>query len=198
MVLDRRPLDVGTLVGGVAQALAPVAAEKGVTLQAKFPTLPPVVGDGDRLAQVFANLVDNALKYASAGDRVQVAAQVLKSQPRPRRSGLLSRLDGSTLVSLRADFVEVSIADTGRGIPAEDLPRIFERFYQVDKARAPRRGSGLGLAIAREIIEAHGGHIGVESVEGLGTRFTVALPVSEAGPVTEDNSQQSRPGIPDF
>ncbi|NIN97078.1 MAG: hypothetical protein GTN93_18435 [Anaerolineae bacterium] len=161
----------------MAHALTPVAAEKRVTLQADLPELPPVVGDGDRLAQVFTNLLDNALKYTSEGDRVQVTAQVLKAQPRPRRGGVLARPDASTLVSLRTDFVEVSIADTGRGIPAEDLPRIFERFYQTDKARTSRRGSGLGLAIAKEIIEAHGGRIGVESVEGLGTRFTVALPV---------------------
>ncbi len=164
-------------MSGVAHALTPVAAEKRVTLQADLPELPPVVGDGDRLAQVFTNLLDNALKYTSEGDRVQVTAQVLKAQPRPRRGGVLARPDASTLVSLRTDFVEVSIADTGRGIPAEDLPRIFERFYQTDKARTSRRGSGLGLAIAKEIIEAHGGRIGVESVEGLGTRFTVALPV---------------------
>jgi signal transduction histidine kinase len=179
MVLDRHPLDVGTLVGGLVQALAPVAAEKRVTLHADLPALPPVVGDGDRLAQVFTNLLDNALKYTPEGGRVQVKAQVVKAQPRPRRSGpLTARMKGdSTLVSQRTDCVEVSIADTGRGIPAEDLPRIFERFYQVDKARASRRGSGLGLAIAREIVEAHGGRIGVESVESLGTRFTVALPV---------------------
>jgi signal transduction histidine kinase len=178
MVLDRRPIDMGMLLGGVVQALAPVAAAKRLTLNADLAPLPPVVGDGDRLAQVFTNLLDNALKYTPGGGRVQVKAQVVKAQPRPRRAGSLTRLRGdSTLVSSSADFVEVSIADTGRGIPAEDLPRIFERFYQVDKARADRRGSGLGLAIAREIVEAHGGRIGVESVEGVGTRFTVALPV---------------------
>ena len=176
MTLDQRPLDLGELVNGVVQTLAPVAAEKRVTLQANLPELPPVLGDGDRLAQVFTNLLDNALKYTLEGDRVQVTAQVLKAQPRPRRGGVLARPDASTLVSLRTDFVEVSIADTGRGIPADDLSRIFERFYQADKARPSCRGSGLGLAIVKEIIEAHSGHIGVESVEGLGTRFTVALP----------------------
>lgn len=178
MMLDQRPLDLRELVSGAVQALAPVAAERRVTLQANFPELPLVLGDGDRLAQVFTNLLDNALKYTSEGDRVQVTAQILKAQPRPQRGGVLARPDASTLVSLRTDFVEVSIADTGRGIPAEDLPRIFERFYQADKARTSRRGSGLGLAIAKEIIEAHGGRIGIESVEGLGTRITVALPVS--------------------
>jgi signal transduction histidine kinase len=178
MVLDRRPLDLRALVSGVAQALAPVAAEKKVTLQIDLPELPAVVGDGDRLTQVFTNLLDNALKYTTEGDRVQLMGQILKAQPRPRRAGILARSDDSTLASLRADFVEVSIVDTGRGIPAEDLPRVFERFYQADKARTSRKGSGLGLAIAKEIIEAHGGRVGVESVEGLGTRFTVALPVS--------------------
>jgi signal transduction histidine kinase len=180
LVLDQRLLDLRTLVDGVVQALAPVAAKKQVTLHANIPELPPVIGDADRLAQVFTNLLDNALKYTTEGDRVQVTVQILEEQPRPRRSGLLIRPDVSTLVSLRADFVEISIADTGRGIPPEDLSRIFERFYQGDKARTSRRGYGLGLAIAREIIEAHGGRIGVESVEGLGTRFTVALPVSTA------------------
>jgi two-component system OmpR family sensor kinase len=179
MVLERRPLDLAALVGGVVQALAPAAAEKRVTLHADLPELPLVTGDGDRLSQVFTNLLDNALKYTSEGDRVQITAQVLKAQPRPQRSRILARPDASTLTSLRADFVEVSIADTGRGIPAEDLPRIFERFYQADKARPSRRGSGLGLAIAKEVVEAHAGRIGVESVEGLGTRFSVALPVSQ-------------------
>jgi signal transduction histidine kinase len=179
MVLERRPLDLAALVSDVVEALAPVAAEKRVTLHADLPELPGVTGDRDRLSQVFTNLLDNGLKYTSEGDRVQVTAQVLKAQPRPQRGRILARPDASTLVSLRADFVEVSIADTGRGIPAEDLPRIFERFYQTDKARTSRQGSGLGLAIAKEVVEAHGGRIGVESVEGLGTRFTVALPVSQ-------------------
>ncbi len=182
MELDQAPLDLRELVRGVEQALAPVAAKKQVTLHADLPDLPRVIGDGDRLAQVFTNLLDNALKYTSAGDRVQVTAQILKAQPRPRRSGVLARPDASTLVSLRSDFVEISIADTGRGIPSQDLPRVFERFYQADKARTARGGSGLGLAIAKEIIQAHGGDIGVESVEGLGTRFTVSLPVSNPPP----------------
>lgn len=183
MTLDQQLVDLRQLVGGLVQAQAPVAAKKQVTLNADLPELPMVLGDGDRLAQVFANLLDNALKYTSAGDRVQITAQVLKAQPRPRRAGMPARPDDSTQVSLRADLVEISIADTGRGIPAEDLPRVFERFYQADKARTSSRpGSGLGLAIAKEIVEAHGGRIGVESVEGLGTRFRVALPVDAPPP----------------
>jgi signal transduction histidine kinase len=178
VTLDQRPLDLRVLVGSLVEAQSAVAVRKQVLLQSELPELPSIVGDGDRLAQVFTNLLDNALKYTASGDQVRVQAQVLKDQPRSRPTHILTRPDDSTLVSLRADFVEISITDTGRGIPAEDLSRIFERFYQADKARTARRGSGLGLAIAKEIIEAHGGRIGVESVEGLGTRFTVALPVS--------------------
>jgi two-component system OmpR family sensor kinase len=178
MSLQRGPLDLRALLDRVVGTLAPVAARKQVTLHMDLPELPWVVGDDDRLAQVFTNLLDNALKYTTAGDRIQVTAQVVKGGIPSRRSGLLARPDDSTLVSLGDEWVEVSVADTGRGIAAEDLLRAFERFYQADKARAGRRGSGLGLAIAQQIIEAHGGHIQVESVEGLGTRFTLVLPVN--------------------
>jgi signal transduction histidine kinase len=177
VALDRNPLDLRLLLGGVAQALAPVAARRGVTFQVDLPELPPVAGDRDRLAQVFTNLLDNAFKYTSPGDRVQLTAHLTKEGPSPRRSSV-TRADDSTVPSLKPEFVAVRIADTGRGIPAEELPRIFERFYQADKARTARGGSGLGLAIAQQIVEAHGGQISVESVEGLGTRFTVVLPVS--------------------
>ena len=98
-----------------------------------------MIGDGDRLAQVLMNLISNALKFTPAGGTVRVVAA--------------KALGG----------VSVSIHDSGIGIPAEELPRVFERFYQVDKARGPQRGTGLGLAIAKEIVEAHGGTITVES-----------------------------------
>jgi signal transduction histidine kinase len=178
VVLERRPLDLKSLVDGAARALAPLAAQKGVTLTVDVPDLPPITGDGDRLLRMLTNLLDNALKFTSTGDRVHVRAQVVQGQAPPRRSGASTGPEGSTLISLGKGFVEVSVADTGRGIPAEDLPRIFERFYQVDKARSALRGSGLGLAIAKQVVEAHNGWIGVESVAGVGTRFTVALPLS--------------------
>ena len=115
------------------------------------------MGDADRLGQVFGNLVDNALQHlggASGEGRVSIRAEQLDSS------------------------LACSVTDNGSGIPSEDLSRVFERFYQVDRSRARRRsGAGLGLAIAQEIIHAHGGFIRVESVEGLGTRFTVDLPV---------------------
>jgi two-component system sensor histidine kinase ResE len=99
--------------------------------------LPVLVGDHDRLAQVFTNLVENAIKYTPPGGQVLVSAQCA------------------------GDWFEVGVADTGPGIPEDQLPRIFERFYQTDKSRSrgSRSGVGLGLAIVREIVQLHGGEI---------------------------------------
>ncbi len=115
--------------------------------------MPDISGDGDRLAQIITNLIDNALAFTPEGGTVRVAT-------RPADGG-----------------VELSVSDTGQGIPQEDLPRIFERFYQVDKSRGPRRGTGLGLAITTEIVQAHGGRISATSGGiGQGATFTVWFP----------------------
>lgn len=161
--LLRGPVELTPLVRSVAEKFSPRAAEKNIALRQDIPPLPPIVGDADRLAQVFTNLLDNALKHTPAGGTVTVAAG-----PAPA-----------------AGAVEISVTDTGPGIPAEDLSRIFERFYQVDKSRrAAGRGVGLGLAITREIVAAHGGQIRAESVTGLGTKFIVRLPASLPGDST--------------
>jgi signal transduction histidine kinase len=113
-----------------------------------------VLGDSDRLKQLFLNLVDNAIKYTPAGGEVFMS---------------LSKKDGMALVEIQ---------DNGVGIPVEDLPRIFDRFYRVDKARTRNPGgSGLGLSIARWIAVAHGGNIYVESSVGKGSTFSVSLPI---------------------
>jgi two-component system, OmpR family, sensor kinase len=146
-------VDVAQIAEVVAQRLAIVAKEKGVTLDIRTASVPEVAGDGDRLAQVFTNLLSNAIKFTPSGGCVQIKTQV-------NRGG-----------------VEVIVQDDGIGIPAKELPRIFDRFYQVDKSRGPARGTGLGLAIVREIIQAHGGKISVSSAgEGQGATFTVWLP----------------------
>ncbi len=153
--LRREPVAMRGLLAAVAERLQLRAQAKPVTLTTDLPeTLPVLKGDADRLAQVFTNLVDNALKHTPAGGRVVLAA------------------------TETADGLQVTVADTGAGIPAADLSRIFERFYQVDKSRARPGGVGLGLAITREIVHAHRGTITVESVVGLGTRFTVRLPLA--------------------
>ena len=122
--------------------------------------LPPtIVGDEDRLSEVLGNLLSNAFKFTSAGGTIRMDA---------------ARQDGG---------IQVEVEDTGVGIPPEKLPRIFEKFYQVESDGQPRAsGSGLGLAIAREIVEAHGGTIGAESQVGKGTRVRVFLPERPPAP----------------
>ena len=125
-----------------------------VTLAVKEIDQVAVIGDPDRLDQVMINLVDNAIKYTTAGGTVDMS---------------LSQADG---------MAQLVISDSGIGIPAEDIPYIFNRFYRVDKGRARAQGgSGLGLSIVEWIIDAHQGKIEVESEVGVGTTFTVYLPI---------------------
>ncbi|GAB4468130.1 MAG: hypothetical protein Kow00124_02040 [Anaerolineae bacterium] len=154
--LRRVRVDLGGVLGAVLERLSIQAAEKGITLVREVGQLPHITGDGDRLAQVFNNLLANALDFTPPGGQVKVSA---------RRE---------------ADQVHVMVQDTGPGIPAADLERIFERFYQVDKSRArssDRAGMGLGLAIAREMVQAHGGRIEAESPASGGAVFHVWLPL---------------------
>jgi two-component system, OmpR family, sensor kinase len=153
----REPVAMEALVRGVAERLSLRAAEKQIQVEVDIGRLPQVVGDGDRLAQVFTNLLDNALQYTPPGASVRVHARS------------------------EAGEIWVSVEDSGPGIPADELPRLFERFYQVDKARpkAGGRGVGLGLAISREIVQAHGGKLTAESAPGKGSRFTVRLPAAQ-------------------
>ncbi|HET9493037.1 MAG TPA: HAMP domain-containing sensor histidine kinase [Chloroflexia bacterium] len=153
--LDLRPVDVEQVVREQVLAMQPQAAAAGVSLslssRAGQLTTP---ADPDRLKQALGNLVDNALKYTRAGGSVLV-----DSAPVP-------------------GGVRISVRDTGRGIPEEELTRVMERFYRVDKARgAGTTGSlGLGLAIAREIVAAHGGTLEIDSRPGEGTTVVVTIP----------------------
>lgn len=169
--LSRVSTDVSALLTSASEKLGRRAAEKGLSLQTHIQALPPIPGDPDRLAQVFDNLLDNALKYTPAGGSILLnAAQV-------------------------GGAIEVVVADTGAGIPPEDLPRIFERFYQVDKSRvgaSEARGAGLGLAITKEIVEAHGGQVRAESAAGRGAKFTVRLPLPRPDDTTV--ARRRRPG----
>jgi len=121
------------------------------------PKLPVIQGDPDMLAQVLINLVDNAIKYTPSGGRITIRAGTTEGN------------------------VKVEVEDTGIGIPPENLPRIFERFYRVDKARSRELGGiGMGLAIVKHIIRAHGGKAKVESEVGKGSTFIFTLPVEES------------------
>ena len=160
--LHRLPTDLAAVLRSIADKFSLRAAEKQITLRAEIDALPTVIADADRLAQVFTNLLDNAITHTPAGGRVTVAARA----------------------NTGSGGVAITVTDSGGGIPADDLPRIFERFYRVDKSRAAGKGYGLGLAISKEIIQAHKGTITAESVQGLGTKFTVQLPAADSGDTT--------------
>ena len=163
----RRPLPVEPAIDDVVQILGERAVQHGVTLTTDVATDTPLANaDGDQLRQVLINLVDNAIKYTPAGGTVHIEA-------RPT--------DG-----IEGHHVELAVVDTGAGIPSQDLPRLTERFFRVDKARSRELGgTGLGLAIVKHIVQAHGGRLGIESALGRGTTVRVTLPaVRDEGPAT--------------
>jgi len=156
------------LVADARQRMAMQAERKGVRLEAgATPGLGPVWADRERMQQVLGNVIANALDFTPAGGSVRVFAA-------PAAAG---RLAGG------GPGVEITVKDTGVGIPVEDLPRLFERFYRVEKARTRQRGgTGLGLSIAREIIHAHGGEIDIASEVGRGTTVSLTLPAAQGEP----------------
>ena len=148
------PTSLGPMIEDVLATAAPLAADRGVRLEADVPAeLPDVQADRDRIVQALGNLVGNALKFTTGPGRV-----VVRSRP-------------------VGAFVEAAVEDTGCGIAAEHLPHVFDRYWQAD--RGAHRGVGLGLAIVRGIVEAHGGHVAVESRLGEGTTFRFTLPACE-------------------
>jgi signal transduction histidine kinase len=172
VALELRPVELGPVLAQLVLSMQPQAGEAGVQLVAKLGTPPGamVLADVDRLREALGNLIDNAIKYTPEGGTVTVAAQSTQAG------------------------VEVAVSDTGQGIPPEDLPRITERFYQVDKARSPGNGRsvGLGLAIVREIVLAHHGQMEIESTVGVGTTVRILLPGQGAQHGQPRNRTQKR------
>jgi two-component system phosphate regulon sensor histidine kinase PhoR len=165
-------VDLGKVATESVERLRTFADRQGVALRlAVEPDLPPVRGEASRLAQVFANLVHNAVKFSPSGTEVRIGvrhadAGVPEIARRPR--------------SAARPMLEGWVADDGPGISPVDQARIFERFYKGDRTRTAGGGTGLGLAIARHIVEGHGGVIRVDSEEGRGATFTFTIPVSDA------------------
>lgn len=156
--LDRRPVEFAALVGTIVKRLGGQFNDRGVKLDSNLPSEPlQVLADAGRIEQVLTNLVGNALQYTPEGGSVSIAA---------------SRVNG---------FAQITIRDTGIGIPPEHLAHIFDRFYRVDKSRSRLHGgSGIGLTIAKYLVESHGGKIWAESAgEGSGTTFTFTLPLAQ-------------------
>ena len=163
--LQCAPVNLPALLNNIAEKFSPQAHAAGVFIRVESAGLPAIMGDGDRLSQVFSNLVDNALKNTPSGGIITLRA----------RLAVPSNSIGA------ASGIEVDVADTGAGIPAEAFPHIFERFYQADPSRpgGEKHGTGLGLAIVKEIVAAHGGKISVRSTPGAGSLFTITLPLTQ-------------------
>jgi two-component system phosphate regulon sensor histidine kinase PhoR len=155
--------DVNTLLGDIVDSMRPIAGRKEILLELEpSPAKTEVFCDSQAIYQILSNLLDNAVKYTPEGGVITVGSRPLQ--------------DGSGV-----ERVEVFVKDTGAGIPPEDQPRLFERFYRVDKARSRELGgTGLGLAIVKHLVRAHQGEVRVESQLGQGSTFLFTLPVNDS------------------
>ena len=154
--IETLPLDVRAVMTAVLEAISPAAEARHIAIERDFDAeLAPVLGDADRLQQVFSNIVANAVKFTPKGGRIAARVAAVNSS------------------------VEVSVADSGKGIAPDFLPFVFERFLQADDSARRAGGLGLGMSIARHLVELHGGTIRAESDgEGRGATFIVRLPVA--------------------
>jgi signal transduction histidine kinase len=154
IMLDQEPVDIVELVESTLRGLQILAQQKNINIETYYDDHPTLKGDAIKLRQVVSNIIDNAIKYSPEGGRVTV--EVYKG----------------------TGVAVIKVSDTGIGIPTEDLPHIFDRFFRVDKARSRATGgTGLGLSIAHKIVLMHGGNIRVASQEGKGTSFYIELPL---------------------
>jgi signal transduction histidine kinase len=154
--MELRPtvLSLQELLTDLVEVFQPLAQRKSITMDiGSMEEMPKVCVDRDKLYEVLANLLENAIKFTPTGGQVHIGAQVLDDR-----------------------HIKMNVSDTGCGISEEHLPKIFDKFYRVQPGSGPVAGSGLGLAIAKGLIELHGGTIGVESAPGKGTTFYFTLP----------------------
>jgi two-component system phosphate regulon sensor histidine kinase PhoR len=170
-----KQVDVGALVRQVADSLQTLARDRNVevkTIGSSAPLLVP--GDRDELIRVFENLVENALKYAASGKRVDIALSVGEGPDGKREA-------------------RIAVRDRGPGIAPEHLPRLTERFYRVDVSESRAQGgTGLGLALVKHILNRHGGRLTIESAPGQGATFTVHLPIAAAAPTAGNSNLFTR------
>jgi signal transduction histidine kinase len=152
--LRKRSVNLTELVEQVIERLQLRIEEKGIDLRTTIPVgLPRVQADPERLSQILSNLVDNALRYTPAGTLLEVSAKNIE------------------------EGTQVSVIDNGPGIPEDELPKLFDRFWRAEKSRnRATGGSGLGLAIVKQLVMAHGGRVWAENLPGKGVQFNIILP----------------------
>jgi signal transduction histidine kinase len=170
--LQRDEVDLAELARAAESRFLFRAQESGITFDVDAAEPALIQGDPHRLGQVLDNLVENAFKHTPPTGHISVTAGVEVNAPKSASGPRAARPTRTAVLTVH---------NTGSYVPPEEAERVFERFYQVDKARAGRSGSGLGLAIAREIVQAHGGRIDLESSPQSGTSFRVRIPGLEPG-----------------
>ncbi|MET0621478.1 MAG: GAF domain-containing protein [Pyrinomonadaceae bacterium] len=171
--LQRDLLDINEVVRGAERTIRQSARARELELRLElFDGLPPTIADAQRVQQILWNLLSNSIKFTPKGGHVVVRTRLAES------AGADGDGDGRATPPARRRWVEIEVEDTGEGIPADFLPHIWERFRQADATATRRHGGlGIGLSLVKELVEAHGGQIEVDSTEGRGARFTVGLPV---------------------
>ena len=176
MSLRQATMQIGRTLDEAVSTVAPAAIKKGVELVLeKDDTVCDLAGDAERLRQVFVNLADNAVKFTPKGGKVTLKSRV------KLEAGDGDDDDGAVLLAPLRRVVEVTVSDTGIGIPASERTRVFDAFYQVDSGSTREYGgTGLGLSIVKRIVDAHGGTVTVTANEPTGTVFVVTLPSAQA------------------
>ncbi|MBM3856003.1 MAG: HAMP domain-containing histidine kinase [Verrucomicrobia bacterium] len=155
--LTLAPVALSEVAEEVVESYQAAASQKSIVLLAVLhQPLPMVIGDADKLGRILINLVHNAIKFTPQGGEIRVEGRVSDDR-----------------------HVEVSVTDSGNGIPTHDIERIFDKFYWSESAPVEARGAGLGLAIAKNLVELHGGTIRAESTPGHGSRFSFTVPVAQ-------------------
>jgi signal transduction histidine kinase len=187
-LVSRGEVSIALVLAEAVSTLAPSATKKSVTLHVDAPEdVPKVMGDPDRLRQVFINLAENAIKFTPAGGTVSLHARAITMEP--------TEEPGLVLVAPLRQAVEVRVVDTGIGIPDRERARVFDPFYQIDQSSTREHGgTGLGLSIVKRLVEAHHGGIHIEQNEPRGAVFAVTLPVARVSFPPPPNRQTPPPG----
>ncbi|HWQ69373.1 MAG TPA: ATP-binding protein [Patescibacteria group bacterium] len=183
VTLHRQPTVLADVLQNATTIYGPQAAKQEIELRTELPhELPPVLADRDRLVQILINLLDNGLKFTPKGGRVTVTAKIVQGSRFKVQGSESETRHPTPETQTLSEAVEIAVQDTGIGIPSQDLPRITERFYRVDRARSRELGgTGLGLAIVKHLVKAQGGELAIESELNKGTTVRFTLPIASLG-----------------
>ena len=177
--------DFVTFLKGIVMSFASLAEQNKITLKREIPRhfesageFSDIYFDGDKIEKIFSNLLSNAFKFTREGWQVSVVVTPPVASQHPPQAEIKNPISGGDL-GVVSSHIQITVSDTGIGIPADRLPYIFDRFYQADGTTTQQEGTGIGLALTKELVDLHHGSLNVESEEGHGTTFIVLLPVGK-------------------